>query len=132
MGIECREDDNQMISLLQCLEHRPTTLRCLCERAFLRTLQGGCQVPIAVHSEYSDNILRLFGEVDALDGSVSISDQAQIFISVDDDCREMCHEKSEQLGIELAKKLIHHGAVSIIGDMTSKRPITYGNPEGKK
>ena len=48
--MECREGDTSTISLLSSLHHRDTLLRAVAERAFLRTLEGGCSVPVAVHS----------------------------------------------------------------------------------
>jgi porphobilinogen deaminase len=50
LGIECREDDARARALARSLTHGPSALRCLTERAFLNRLQGGCQVPIGVHS----------------------------------------------------------------------------------
>ncbi|MEM6403406.1 MAG: hydroxymethylbilane synthase, partial [Cyanobacteria bacterium P01_D01_bin.116] len=46
LGIECLSDNEKLISLLkEAIEHPATRDRCLAERAFLRDLEGGCQVP---------------------------------------------------------------------------------------
>lgn len=47
LGIECRADDEQTISLLAALDHQPTRLAVLAERACLAELEGGCMVPLA-------------------------------------------------------------------------------------
>ena len=60
LGIECRGSDHEVIDMLvAACEHGPTASRCRAERAFLRTLQGGCQVPIAVTSKVVDTTLHL-------------------------------------------------------------------------
>ncbi|MEO1134580.1 MAG: hydroxymethylbilane synthase, partial [Cyanobacteria bacterium J06639_1] len=45
LGIECREGDEEILNLLQPLVDVNSSRRCLAERAFLRQLEGGCQVP---------------------------------------------------------------------------------------
>lgn len=52
LGIECRENDETAASLARCITHGPSALRCLTERYFMNYLQGGCQVPIGVHTYY--------------------------------------------------------------------------------
>jgi hydroxymethylbilane synthase len=43
LGIECRSDDAEILTILKALQHQPTADRCYAERAFLRELEGGCQ-----------------------------------------------------------------------------------------
>ena len=47
---------------------RPSVLACIAERAFLRVLEGGCSVPVAVTSEVLPTAVRLHGGVWSLDG----------------------------------------------------------------
>jgi len=51
MAVECRSFDLETLELLRPLTDRASLLRCLAERALLRTLEGGCSVPIAVHTQ---------------------------------------------------------------------------------
>jgi hydroxymethylbilane synthase len=51
LAIECRADDDTTQALLASLDHAPTRAAALAERAFLRRLEGGCQVPIAAFAE---------------------------------------------------------------------------------
>jgi len=44
LGIECKSDDKKVLEIINVLEDKPTSQRCLAERAFLRELEGGCQV----------------------------------------------------------------------------------------
>lgn len=103
LGIECRGDDDEMLGLLATLNHTETAQRCQAERALLRSLEGGCQVPIGVHSEITDGVLTLRGMVAALDGQTLIRDSHQG--SSDD---------PETIGIALAHKLRAQGAQEIL------------------
>jgi hydroxymethylbilane synthase len=74
-GIECRADDALLLRLLHAsLHHEPTAQRCEAERAFLRELEGGCQVPVAVSTTLSADKeeLVLHGAVLTLDGSTRV------------------------------------------------------------
>ena len=55
LGIEVRRDDDGIIDLVSVLTHKPSLLSCLAERSLLKTLEGGCSVPIAVHTQYTGN-----------------------------------------------------------------------------
>ncbi|MBD2541605.1 hydroxymethylbilane synthase, partial [Coleofasciculus sp. FACHB-SPT36] len=61
LGIECRAGDTEILELLKVLEHQPTAQRCYAERAFLRNLEGGCQVPIGVNTQIDGDTLTLTG-----------------------------------------------------------------------
>ncbi|WP_341885841.1 hydroxymethylbilane synthase [Synechococcus sp. UW140] len=104
LGIECREADPEVLALIKVLEHRPTALRCLAERSFLRSLEGGCQVPIGVNSSFNsaDNLV-LTGMVASLDGKRLIRDQVQ-----------GSQADPEAIGIALAEKLRSQGAGEIL------------------
>ena len=54
LGIECREDDELALRLCGAVNHVPSLARCLCERALLRGLQGGCQIALGVRSEFTN------------------------------------------------------------------------------
>jgi len=110
LGIECREGDATVLGLIQVLEHRPTALRCRAERAFLRELEGGCQVPIGVNTCFSSpeagGDLMLTGMVASLDGQRLIRDQVS-----------GPQEDPEALGITLALRLREQGAGSILEEI---------------
>ena len=120
LGIECRVDNTWVRDIISCLEDRVTAMCVISERSMLNALQGGCQVPIGVQSWMSDNTLHLRGEVISLDGKILYTSEKQVA-----ECVSM--DIAESLGLLVARELIEQGASSIIGDLTSKRPITYGN-----
>ncbi len=103
LGIECRADDTELISLLKAIEHPQTRDRCLAERAFLRDLEGGCQVPIGVNTEINGDQLILTGIVASVDGQKLVKD------TVSGEAKN-----AEQLGTELANLLRQQGAQEIL------------------
>jgi hydroxymethylbilane synthase len=106
LGIECRVDDVEVISLLKAIEHSSTRDRALAERAFLRELEGGCQVPIGVHSELDNGTLTLTGLVASVDGKQLITDTVTGAAT-----------EAELLGIQLAHLLQQQGAQGILNDI---------------
>lgn len=69
LAIECRRDNEEVLSLVAPLEHPPTRATTAAERAFLAELQGGCRVPIAGHATLFEGRLRLRGLVGSPDGA---------------------------------------------------------------
>lgn len=55
---------------------------CVAERAFLRTLEGGCSAPVAVESRFLDDVLYLKGGVWSLDGKRSITQSLDVKLAV--------------------------------------------------
>ena len=106
LGIECVEDKPEVLEIIKVLEHTTTSRRCLAERAFLRELEGGCQVPIGVNSQISNDDLTLTGMVASLDGKRLIRDQANGSAA-----------DPESIGIELAGKLKQQGAGAILKEI---------------
>jgi hydroxymethylbilane synthase len=103
LGIECREGDEDILAIIGALNHGPTAARCYAERAFLRELEGGCQVPIGVNTVITDDTLTLTGIVASLDGQTLVRDIVSGEVS-----------QAEQIGIELAHKLKEQGAQEIL------------------
>lgn len=106
LGIECRADDLEVLSLLKVIEHVPTRDRALAERAFLRELQGGCQVPIGVNTQLDGDTLTLTGIVVSVDGKRLVKDTVTGTAS-----------DVEHLGIELAQRLRQQGAQEILEEI---------------
>ncbi len=109
LGIECRAGDTDILNLLKSLEHTTTAHRCYAERAFLRELEGGCQVPIGVNTQIEGEQLTLTGLVASLDGKKLVKDVVTGAAS-----------DAEQIGIELAKKLREQGAQEILDEILAE------------
>jgi hydroxymethylbilane synthase len=106
LGIECRQGDGRVLEQIKVLEHLPTARRCLAERAFLRTLEGGCQVPIGVNSHFEGDTLVLTGMVASLDGQRLIRDEAR-----------GDQTDPEAIGVALAHTLRQQGATAILEEI---------------
>lgn len=106
LGIECVEGNPEVLELIKVLEHAPTAARCLAERAFLRELEGGCQVPIGVNTVIEGDTLTLTGMVASLDGKRLIRDQASGTTS-----------DAEAIGKQLADILKGQGAAEILKEI---------------
>jgi hydroxymethylbilane synthase len=74
IGIERRVDDTQTADLLGAIHDTPTGQRLSAERAFLASLDGSCETPIAGLAEFEDGQLRLRGQVLRPDGTDMIAD----------------------------------------------------------
>lgn len=109
LGIECRNDDPEILEILKVLEDPNTRDRCYAERSFLRELEGGCQVPIGVNTKIEGDTLTLTGMVASLDGKHLIKD------SVSGPA-----ETAEELGIVLANKLREQGAGEILAEILAE------------
>ncbi len=75
LGIECRSADAKTREFLAFLDDAPTRQACVAERALLRSLGGGCQVPIGAFAEPAGGQLRLTAVVARPDGSLLLRDQ---------------------------------------------------------
>ena len=106
LAVECRAADVRANAIARSASHRASTLRCVAERALLRSLLGGCQVPIGVNTRFEGDQLILTGMVASLDGKRLIRDQASGAAS-----------DAEAIGIALANTLKGQGAGEILKEI---------------
>jgi hydroxymethylbilane synthase len=100
--VECRESD-PLRELLAPLDHAPTRTAITAERAFLRGLGGGCQLPIAAHATLGNGALRLEGLVAQPDGKRIIRDTIT-----------GAPAAAEALGAELAERVLRDGGAALL------------------
>jgi len=109
IGIECREDDEFVNGLLKDLNHTETSICVRAERAFLRRLEGGCQVPIAAYATIDskpDPSLTINGLVGSISGDIII--RGSMSGSIDE---------AESIGTSLAEDLLSRGADRILREV---------------
>jgi hydroxymethylbilane synthase len=94
------------------IDDRASALAVYCERAALRTLQGGCQAPIGIHARLHGNELVVDGAIASLDGTKLIRESRR-GAAAD-------AAAAEQVGIELARAMLAAGAAEILA--LSPRP----------
>jgi len=99
IAIETRSDNEFARETTSQLDHGETRLACLAERAFLRGLGGGCQLPIAAHATIDRDVINLDGLVAKPDGSEIWRDQLSAPVT-----------EAEAIGSALATTLIERGA----------------------
>ena len=102
--IETRAGDADTIAAVSKLDHKFTRLACTAERAFLRSLGGGCQLPIAAYAIVREKRIRLNGLVADSQGRRIV--RARISGGLDE---------AEQLGSELGERLLGQGANELLG-----------------
>jgi hydroxymethylbilane synthase len=99
IGIERRADDMNTAAMLEAIHHTQTGQRLAAERAFLATLDGSCETPIAGLAEIDGTTLRLRGEVLRPDGSEKIADDRTSTIAdAPDMARDMAQTLLKQAG----------------------------------
>jgi len=69
IALQCREDDQEIISLLKKINHEETYKRAHAERNILKVLEGDCETAIGVHSIIDGNNIIVEAELFSLDGS---------------------------------------------------------------
>lgn len=106
LGIEIREGDGKIQRLIGKLHHEPTTQSVLGERALLRFLEGGCQVPIGTYGRIEKGRFRLDALVGSLDGKRVVKGHI---------VGNPSH--SEKLGIQLAEQLLERGGKKILDEI---------------
>ena len=105
LGIECREEDEDLQQLLARI-HDPETARTVtAERAFLHTIEGGCEVPIAGHGVlHEDNQVTLTALVSTPDGK-------RVFKET------LTGDDPHAIGVEAAERMLKEGAKKVLDDV---------------
>lgn len=103
IAIETASTNTRVNELLKQINHTETEIEIDAERAFMRTLEGGCQVPVGAYSSVSGDEITLTGFVASLDGNNYLKESATDSI-----------KNSKNLGESLANKLIEKGASTIL------------------
>ena len=69
IAIQCREDDEEIISILKKINHNETYKRAYAERNILKVLEGDCETAIGAHSKINEDNITIEAELFSLDGS---------------------------------------------------------------
>jgi hydroxymethylbilane synthase len=106
LGIESRIDDAAINDMIDFFNHPDTAWAVRAERALLRRLEGGCQVPIAAFATVEGDRLTLHGLVSSVDGQEFLKKRA-----------EGPAQEAEKIGISLADDLLIRGAGKILNEV---------------
>ncbi len=116
LAIEIREDDERTLRFIHALHDDATASVVRGERALLRRLEGGCQVPIGTYGRLEEGEFKLDAFVGSIDGGRVV--RGEIAGSPND---------SESLGAELATQLLSRGGKEILDEIRS--PGGTGAPQ---
>jgi hydroxymethylbilane synthase len=113
LAVTARADDAGAIAAARAaVHHAPSALAVSAERAFLRRLEGGCQVPVAALATLEiaggETTLRLHGRVISLGGDRIAEGRESALVRTPED--------AERLGSSLAERLLREGASRILAD----------------
>ena len=136
LGIEVRDGDERVMGVVRGLVDRKAFLECLAERSLLRTLEGGCSVPIGVETEWvaaergegvesgraddngstkENDILLMRAIVVSVDGSKAVEGERRQQVRTE--------EEADECGWNMAQELVEKGAGSILDEIRLNRAI---------
>lgn len=116
LAIEIREGDEKVLEVVKRLEDRQSSLAGLAERSLMRTLEGGCSVPIGVESTWIEpGKLLIKAIVVSLDGQESVASERLDEILTPTD--------ADEFGWKIAQDLVEKGAAKILEAINLNRPI---------
>jgi len=106
LAIETREDNFIALEILKTIHDEDTFISIAAERNLLRTLEGGCQVPIGAFAEVKSNGLYMDAFIGSLDGSIIFRKKIK-----------GSKNNPERIGKKLAKDLLKAGANKILNEI---------------
>ncbi|KAI0023684.1 porphobilinogen deaminase [Xylariomycetidae sp. FL0641] len=124
LGIEARADDKTTLALLAPLQDEDAMLACETERSVMRTLEGGCSIPIGVETawvEGEDHKLRLTATVVSVDGKDAADSESVETVTT--------REQAVEFGKKVAQLLIDNGAQKILDVINQDREATRDQAE---
>jgi len=114
LAVESRSNDSWVRDLVLPLHHHQTFRAVGSERALLRTLEGGCQIPIGAHGWIENGVFFLEAFIGSLDGKRVV--------------RGTLHgppDQSETLGVNLATLLLNQGGRPILDEIRADSEASF-------
>jgi len=106
VAVQIRAGDPEVAGWVRAMEHTPTFQATSAERAFLRTVEGGCHAPVGAYATLQEDTLTLRGMVCSLDGTQAVEGEVSGPVS-----------RAQALGVELARDLLDRGADGILEEI---------------
>ena len=103
IGIESRENDPFIDSITVLINHTPTWKSALAERAFLRAIEGGCQIPVGCFTIFENDNFKIKGFIADINGKKIIKKE---FSGATID--------AESISVKLANYLLNQGGEEIM------------------
>ena len=112
IAIEARSDDEDVRQALNKLNDEKTLLVVRAERALMKELEGGCQVPIGANAQVENGTIHIEALVASINGEKIVKDEAS-----------GSEEQPEKVGIQVADKLRAKGAEEILDKIREENPL---------
>jgi hydroxymethylbilane synthase len=109
LGLELRRNDPEVFGLISFLHDTETAVAVEAERAFLKRLEGGCQVPLGAFAELKNGELLITGLIASIDGGTILRKSIS-----------GAPEEAIVLGIRLAEELLGLGGREILSAVYGK------------
>jgi hydroxymethylbilane synthase len=106
IAVECREEDEGLKGIVETLSHEETRIAVEAERAFLKTVGGGCQVPLGGYASCEEGKVKMIGMIAKPDGTRVLKAWEE---------GEM--KEAGSVGQKLARKLLEEGGKAILDDL---------------
>jgi hydroxymethylbilane synthase len=103
IAVEIRESDTTTEGIVLKINDHSSYIATEAERSFLRTLEGGCQIPVGSYSKIVGDQFKITGFISSIDGTEFIRDSIEGDIS-----------KAVYLSIKLARNLYDRGGEEIL------------------
>lgn len=116
IAVVSRADEASTRRRIECADHFPTRIATLAERALLKRVEGGCQVPLGALATLEDQKLRLRTLVCSLDGTIAVAASGESSLPGDAEAAYRC---AAELGERLGQELLAKGALRIIEQQRS-------------
>lgn len=110
LAIETRSDDSALLAMLKFLDDEKTRLAVIAERAFLREVEGGCQVPVGVYGTARNHMVLLEAIILTVDGVRVVRDSIEDSIQGEE-------RRAEALGRILARRMLDAGGREIMAGL---------------
>jgi len=114
IGVCARSGDEATLRWLAALDERDARLAASAERALLRRLEGGCQVPLGALATVRGDTLTLMASVCALDGTRHLAARAE---------SPAAPASAEALGVRVAEELLARGAGELMASERQARAV---------
>jgi hydroxymethylbilane synthase len=113
LAIEMRDGDPRAARIRALLNDPNAEVAVRAERAFLRTLRGGCQAPVGAHATYDGTFLQMHAVIAAPDGSTAVRGRRRLAVAAVED--------AEAVGIALGRELLDAGGEALLGEGAGDR-----------
>ena len=103
VGIEIRHLDEEIMDIVETIDHRPSRIAISAERNLLKRLEGGCQVPIGAYGQVIGHEIKMQGLIASLDGQQLVRDAMSGPVN-----------EAAKIGVKLAESLLKTGGREIL------------------